>query len=112
MSQERRDRLKQEKKGKGRSRTRRFFTRALIVIFILGLAVSGGVFAALFTVYRQLPDVGQLENYTLPMATEIYTANKTLLTRISSQGRYDPIALQELPKHVQDAVVSAEDGRF
>lgn len=105
-------RRKQLKKTARRNRLKKVLTRLLIVFLLIGLAAGGGVGAALFTVYRQLPDVGQLENYTLPMATEIYTEDKRLLTRISSQGRYDPIALQELPQHVQDAVISAEDGRF
>lgn len=80
------------------------------LIIFLALGIGSGV--ALFSVYQQLPDVRQLENYTLPMATEVYTESGKLLTRLSSEGRYDPIAIEELPQHVQDAVISAEDRRF
>lgn len=106
------ERRKTLRKAARKQRVRKLFVRLGVILLILGVATSAGVGAALFTVYRQLPDVGQLENYTLPMATEIYTEDKRLLTRISAQGRYDPIPLQELPQHVQDAVISAEDGRF
>ncbi len=106
------ERRKTLKKAARRTRLRKWSIRFGVVLLLVGLAIGGGVGAALFTVYKKLPDVGMLEDYTLPMATEIYTEDRVLLTRISGQGRYDPIALQELPQHVQDAVISAEDGRF
>lgn len=106
------ERRKTLKKAARRTRLRKWVIRLGVVLLLVGLAIGGGVGAALFTVYQKLPDVGMLEDYTLPMATEIYTEDRVLLTRISGQGRYDPIALQELPQHVQDAVISAEDGRF
>lgn len=91
---------------------RRFFLRALLILFILILALGVGSGIALVVLYQRLPDVRQLENYTLPQAIEIYTQNGRLLTRISSQGRYDLLPLEQIPKHVQDAVISAEDRRF
>lgn len=97
---------------KKNAKWRKFLLRLLLASVILTGALGIGTGVALITVYQQLPDVRQLENYTLPMATEIYTESGKLLTRVSSQGRYDPIALEDLPKHVQDAVISAEDRRF
>lgn len=102
----------QKNKEIRKSKLKRFLLRLLLASVILSGALGIGTMFALWTVYKQLPDVRQLENYTLPMATEIYTESGKLLTRISSQGRYDPIALKDLPKHVQDAVTSAEDRRF
>ncbi|MBF2052533.1 MAG: penicillin-binding protein [Candidatus Sericytochromatia bacterium] len=95
-----------------KQKLRGLLLKGLIVSLLLGGALSVGAGFALLMVYRQLPDVTQLENYTLPQATEIYTESGKLLTRISSQGRYDPVPINELPKHVQDAVISAEDRRF
>lgn len=79
---------------------------------ILFLALGIGTGFALLMVYQQLPDVRKLENYTLPQATEIYSSSGRMLTRLSSEGRYDPVPLADMPKHVQDAVISAEDRRF
>ncbi|PIQ23871.1 penicillin-binding protein [bacterium (Candidatus Blackallbacteria) CG17_big_fil_post_rev_8_21_14_2_50_48_46] len=97
---------------KSPSKVRTYLIRSLIFLFVLGgaLGIGGGI--ALIVLYNRLPDVRQLENYTLPQANEIYTRSGRLLTRISSQGRYDPIRLEDIPKHVQDAVISAEDRRF
>lgn len=80
------------------------------VILMSALGVGTGV--AVMVVYQKLPDVKQLEDYTLPQATEIYTESGKLLTRLSSEGRYDPVPLADLPQHVQDAIISAEDRRF
>lgn len=91
---------------------RRLLLRILIIVLILGTALGVGGAISLVVLYNRLPDVRQLENYTLPQANEIYTRTGRLLTRISSQGRYDPIPLEEIPKHVQDAVIAAEDRRF
>ncbi|MGV3523595.1 MAG: transglycosylase domain-containing protein [Candidatus Sericytochromatia bacterium] len=96
----------------GRARLLQHFRRVVLAGLVLLVALGIGTSVALFTVYQQLPDVRQLENYTLPMATEIYTEQGRMLTRISSEGRYDPVPLSELPQHVQDAVISAEDRRF
>ncbi len=81
---------------------------SLILFFALGI----GTGFALIVVNQQLPDVRQLENYTLPQATEIYSSSGRLLTRMSSEGRYDPVPITELPQYLQDAVISAEDRRF
>lgn len=92
--------------------TRKWLKRGVITGLLLLLALGIGTSFALVMVYQQLPDVRQLEHFTLPKATEIYTESGQLLTRLSAEGRYDPIPITELPKHVQDAVISAEDRRF
>jgi len=104
-----------KKTARAQARIKRFWAivrKGLLAGLILLCALGIGSGFALFAVYKQLPDVAQLENYTLPQATEIYTESGKLLTRISSQGRYDPVPLNELPKHMQDAIISAEDRRF
>lgn len=103
---------KRSKKKKQRHPAAKWALRLGVACLIVLSALGVGGGAALLTVYRQLPDVRQLENYTLPMATEIYTQSGKMLTRISAEGRYDPIPIDELPQHVQDAVISAEDRRF
>ena len=95
-----------------RAKRMMWIKRIALASLILMLALGVGTGFALVMVYQQLPDVRQLEHYTLPQATEIYTESGRLLTRLSSEGRYDPIPLTELPQHVQDAVISAEDRRF
>jgi penicillin-binding protein 1A len=92
---------------------RRWLLRGLVLCLIAGAALGIGGSVALLTLYNRLPDVRQLEQYTPPQATEIYDGERTLLTRISSgEGRYEPISLAQIPKHVQAAVISAEDRRF
>lgn len=92
--------------------TVKWLKRGTIAGLIMLLALGIGTSFALVVVYQQLPDVRQLEHFTLPQATTIYTESGRMLTRLSAEGRYDPIPLTELPQHVQDAVISAEDRRF
>ncbi|MBT9544243.1 MAG: PBP1A family penicillin-binding protein [Candidatus Sericytochromatia bacterium] len=94
------------------SQLRKLFLRGLVILLIIGMALGVGGGIALAVLYNRLPDVRQLEKFTLPQANEIYTRSGRLLTRISSQGRYDPIPLEQIPKHMQDAITSAEDRRF
>jgi penicillin-binding protein 1A len=99
-------------KPKPRPAWKTWLLRASIFFVVLLGALGIGSGIALTVLYNRLPDVRQLENYTLPQANEIYTRSGKLLTRISSQGRYDPIPLEQIPKHMQDAITSAEDRRF
>lgn len=86
--------------------------RSLILLTALGFALGIGGGVALLSLYQQLPDVQKLEDYTLPQATTIYSQSGELLTRTSTEGRYDPIRIDQLPQHVVDAVITAEDRRF
>lgn len=104
--------MKSPKKPSKISRLLKYVWRSIILLLFLSISSTIGACLALLILSTQLPDVALLENYSPPQALEIYSSGSKLLTRISSRGRYDPVELKNVPKHVQEAVISAEDKRF
>jgi penicillin-binding protein 1A len=95
-------------------KARALLIKLLIVGVILGtaLAIGGGV--ALAIMAAKLPKVEELEKRAQrTQSTEIYTESGQFLTRISPSERSDEdLRLNDLPKYLPDAVISAEDRRF
>ena len=74
--------------------------------------VGGGAAAAGYYHYSQdLPTVAALQAYQPPTVTLVKDKDGKILGEIYEERRY-VVPLEEIPKHVQDAFVSAEDGNF
>jgi len=79
----------------------------------LGIIFSGAVFILIFILFlsRDLPSLEQLENYDPDLVTRIYSADGVVLSELFVQKRVF-VELNNIPKHMQDAVIASEDRRF
>jgi penicillin-binding protein 1A len=95
------------KKGYGK------FIRLIWLTF--GGAVLGiiSIFsAASFGLLGPMPDFRQLENPKTNLATQIISADDTVLGKFYFNDNRTPIAFSEIPTEMIDALVSTEDERF
>lgn len=83
-------------------------------ILALLLLVSGlsGAFFGMKRNFQHLPQVSSLEYYAPVESTEIFDAKGKLLYKRHGEENRKVVALQEIPLHVQRAVIAAEDARF
>ena len=79
----------------------------------IGIIFSGAVFILIFIFFlsRDLPSLEQLENYDPDLVTRIYSADGVVLNELFVQKRVF-VELNNIPKHMQDAVIASEDRRF
>ena len=99
------------KKKKSPSLLWRLFRFALVSSILLGIA---GAITGWF-VYdhyaQQVPSVETLREYSPPTVTVVYDRNNEVLAEIYKNRRYvTPIS--DIPKHVQNAFIAAEDANF
>ncbi|MBF2054765.1 MAG: PBP1A family penicillin-binding protein [Candidatus Sericytochromatia bacterium] len=80
----------------------------LLVVFAAGGALGG----LKYSLDKQLPDISQLEYYAPTETTEILTADGKLLHKIFGEENRKLVPLNQVPDHVQKAVIAAEDARF
>lgn len=84
------------------------FTVAILVAGVVGLGVAG------FFVYRivsDLPEVSRLKEFQHPTATQVFSADGRLIGEFTTQRRYK-VAYSDIPEHVKNAFVAAEDSNF
>ena len=79
----------------------------------LALVIAAGAAGAVGyqQLAEELPSVETLRAYQPATVTNVYAKDGTLLGEIYEKRRY-VLPLKEIPKHVQDAFVAAEDGNF
>ena len=79
----------------------------------LGIVFSGAIFVLLFVLFlsRDLPSLEQLENYDPDLVTRIYSSDGKILSELFLQKRVF-VELNNIPKHMHDAVIASEDRRF
>lgn len=78
------------------------------------LAVVAVGFVA-FVLYRELaqdlPPIDELQRYRPPAATLVYASDGTLIGEFFDERRY-PLSIFDVPRHVKDAFLAAEDTEF
>jgi penicillin-binding protein 1A len=79
----------------------------LITVCAGGIGAGGGY----FYFSKDLPSTEMLQAYRPPTVTVVYDKNGEVLGEIYEEQRY-VLPLEEIPKHVQDAFIAAEDGNF
>jgi len=80
--------------------------------FLIAVSVAFfGVFAYLFFLSLSLPDVENLKNWQPPVATIVYDAKDRPYGDVFIQRRYY-VKLKDIPPHVRQAFISAEDRNF
>jgi penicillin-binding protein 1A len=88
------------------------WTKRLLILGAVGvvLAVAVGVGAYLYF-SRDLPSVEALRNYQPPQVTKVTCADGTVCAEFYLERR-TLVRIEELPKHVRDAFLAAEDADF
>lgn len=83
-----------------------------IRLFFLGLAAAVIGFAVLWLIIvPSLPDVETLKSVDLQVPLRIESADGRLITTVGEQRRI-PLTLDEMPPHLKQAFLAAEDGDF
>ena len=95
------------KKKKSETGWTRIYSR--IILFVLVCTVGGLIY--IWALSRNLPSLEQLENFDPDLVTRIYSSDGVLLKELYTQRRIF-VYLEDLPKHLRDAVVASEDRRF
>ncbi len=93
-------------------------SRAVRILFwlaslaIVGTLVALIAIALIFRHYtKDLPSTDQLANYSPPVVTRLYASDGKLLAEYAKEKRFF-VPLSAIPKHVQQAFISAEDRNF
>ncbi len=81
-----------------------FLSGVLGLILIFSLASMGAL--------GEMPDHTQLENPETNLATEIISSDGLTLGKFYFNDNRTPVAYEELPKHLVDALIAVEDARF
>lgn len=94
---------------------RRRLMRALIVLCGLGsvtvVACIAGVIGAYYYAARALPAAETIRDIRLEVPLRIFSRDGYLISEIGERKRI-PVTYEEVPQHVVDAFVAAEDRRF
>ncbi|MCK6507615.1 transglycosylase domain-containing protein, partial [Myxococcota bacterium] len=97
--------------GKPRSLLFRL-VRAALALGLLGAVAGGALAVGAWRYYgADLPTVDALSTYQPPTVTVVYDRDGELLGEIYEKRRY-VVPLEQIPKHVQDAFIGAEDANF
>ncbi len=104
-----------EKKAKPRHIRRRRALRALILLLGTGaiglIGATAGVIGAYYYVQPRLPAAETIRDIPLQVPLRIYSRDGLLIREIGERKRI-PVTYDEVPAHVIDAFVAAEDRRF
>ncbi len=85
--------------------------KILIVLFLIFIAVVSGVFFFLKKVQATLPEVIKIEDYKPLLVSQVYDRNGKKIGEFFRERRI-LIPYSEIPKHVIEAFIAAEDDQF
>ena len=80
------------------------------LFFLLSIGVLS--FVLYFEIFRDLPDPQQLSQYPSKLTTQILDRNGVLLYKIYKDENRTLVSLHDLPQHVRNAFLAAEDKDF
>ncbi len=86
-----------------------------IFLLILGLIATGGIVLGAYTIYlfQTLPNPENFGDRIVAQTTKIYDrAGETLLYEIHGDEKRTILTLEEIPKHVKEAILAVEDAEF
>ncbi len=87
-----------------------FQTVTLFIFTILVLLIISGALFFYFII-KNLPSVETLRDYRPPNGTEVFSSDGKKIAEFSRERRYR-VEFSDLPKHVINAFIAAEDSRF
>ena len=100
---------KRKKRSQNYSKPIRWFWMAFLAA-LLGVALI--FILASFGAFGAMPDHTALENPRTILATEIISADGETLGKFYYEDNRTPVAFNELPKHLVDALIATEDVRY
>jgi len=86
------------------------FLSVIITLFVFSSSTVVGLYAY-HRLVRDMPRIERIEDYTPPAVTTVFDQDKKVVAELYAQRRY-PVSLEEVPLHVQHAVLAAEDADF
>lgn len=87
-----------------------FQSFSLLVVAGVGIGLlAAGVMA--YQVFTDLPDVSKLKDFHHSHSTEVFSCDGVKVAEFTAERRY-PVEFSEVPKHVRDAFIAAEDSHF
>ncbi|AQS40485.1 penicillin-binding protein, 1A family [Shewanella psychrophila] len=89
----------------------KWFKRIVIALFSLTLLGIGAIAGAYFYVLPDLPDVNTLKTVKLQTPLRIYSSDGKLISQFGEKRRI-PVAFEDVPSLLIDAVLDTEDARF
>jgi penicillin-binding protein 1A len=90
------------------------WTKRLLVLAAVGVVLLALVIGGAYLYYsRDLPSAEALRNYALPQVTKVRCADGSVCAEFfMPQGRRTVVDVTQLPPHVRDAFLAAEDADF
>ncbi|MCB0337307.1 MAG: transglycosylase domain-containing protein, partial [Bdellovibrionales bacterium] len=90
--------------------------KKLLLLFILllllaGVGAVGGALYAYQYFTRDLPTFESIDDYQPPAVSQVHAESGALVGEFFKEKRY-PVALEEVPDHVRNAFLAAEDSAF
>ena len=89
----------------------KWFKRIIIALFSLALLGVGTIAAAYFYVLPDLPDVNTLKTVKLQTPLRVFSSDGKLISQFGEKRRI-PVAFEDVPPLLIDAVLDTEDARF
>ncbi|MDL2272601.1 PBP1A family penicillin-binding protein [Desulfovibrio sp. OttesenSCG-928-I05] len=82
-------------------------------LVLAGLAAIGACAAAamIYWASRDLPSYTKLADYRLPMVTTVYARDGSVMGYFYKERRF-PVTLEQMPHHLRQAFIAAEDANF
>ncbi|MFO7717922.1 MAG: PBP1A family penicillin-binding protein [Desulfohalobium sp.] len=88
------------------------FLKIALVVLALGLLIgAGGAVGVYYWAAKDLPDFKNITDYTPPLVTTVYSADKEVLGYFSEERRF-LVPLGEIAPEVKHAFLAAEDSEF
>ena len=104
-----------QKKSNPRHISRHKLLRALLVLVGLGgigaIGVTAGVIGAWYYIEPELPAAAAIRDIPLQVPLRIYSRDGRLISEVGERRRI-PVSFEQVPPHVVNAFVAAEDRRF
>jgi len=94
-----------------KEKRRKFFKRALLTLLILAACFMGVLIGVYRAILQNLPDIAQLEEYEPSIVTYVYSDDEEVIGEYALQKRI-PVAYDEIPEYIKEAVIATEDPRF
>ena len=98
-------------KKKAKSGIRKWVKFIWIAFFAVVLGISGLFFAVSQGFVGDMPDVKELENPDIYVASEIYSSDNVLLGKFEKE-KTKPVTYKQLPPYLVYALQAKEDERF
>ncbi len=88
-----------------------FFLTPIVLILQIPIGILGGVLGAYLAYSQRLPEIPDLNSYQPRTVSTFYADDGTVIGVFFKQRRF-VVDLNQIPKHVVNAFLAAEDARF